>query len=79
VIGGGKTATFCVFPVSSVAVMEKCCEACGDEEYYFRSVFSALEGARVSSSSIAVCRESMGDTVGERWWKDVDFLCIFCL
>jgi hypothetical protein len=32
----GKTPTFCVFPVFSVAVMEKCCDACGDMEYYFR-------------------------------------------
>jgi hypothetical protein len=30
---------FCVFPVFSVAVMEKCCDACGDGEYYFRSGF----------------------------------------
>jgi hypothetical protein len=35
----GKTPTFCVFPVFSVAVMEKCCDACGDGEYYFRSEF----------------------------------------
>jgi hypothetical protein len=34
----GKTPTFCVF---SVAVMEKCCDACGDGEYYFQSGFSA--------------------------------------
>jgi hypothetical protein len=34
-----KTPTFCVFPVFSVAVMEKCCDACGDGEYYFRSGF----------------------------------------
>jgi hypothetical protein len=32
-------ATFCVFRVFSVAVMEKCCDACGDGEYYFRSGF----------------------------------------
>jgi hypothetical protein len=38
-----KTPTFCVFPVFSVAVMEKCCDACGDGEYYFRSGFSALQ------------------------------------
>jgi hypothetical protein len=25
----GKTPTFCVFPVFSVAVMAKCCDACG--------------------------------------------------
>jgi hypothetical protein len=35
----GKTPTFCVFPVFSVAVMEKCCDACGDGEYYFGRVF----------------------------------------
>jgi hypothetical protein len=35
----GKTPTFCVFRVFSVAVMEKCCDACGDGEYYFRSGF----------------------------------------
>jgi hypothetical protein len=37
--GRGKKPTFCVFPVFSVAVMEKCCDACGDGEYYFRSGF----------------------------------------
>jgi hypothetical protein len=46
----GKTATFCVFPVFSVAVMEKCCDACGDGEYYFRSGFSALQGDGVSEA-----------------------------
>ena len=35
VSGGGKTVSFCVFRVFSVAVMEKCCDACGDGEYYF--------------------------------------------
>jgi hypothetical protein len=35
----GKTPNFCVFLVFSVASMEKCCEACGDGEYYFRSFF----------------------------------------
>jgi hypothetical protein len=39
-----KTPTFCVFPVFSVAVMEKCCDACGDGKYYFRSGFMALHG-----------------------------------
>jgi hypothetical protein len=31
----GMTPTFCIFPVVSVhmAVMEKCCDACGDGEY----------------------------------------------
>jgi hypothetical protein len=42
VSGSGKTPTFCVFRVFSVAVMEKCCDACGDGEYYFRSGFSTL-------------------------------------
>jgi hypothetical protein len=35
-----KTPTFCLFPVFSVAVMEKCYDACADEKYYFRSGFS---------------------------------------
>jgi nitrate reductase NapE component len=52
----GKTPTFCVFPVFSVAVMEKCCDACGDGEYYFRSGFSALQGDGVSEASTAVDR-----------------------
>jgi hypothetical protein len=30
-------------------------------------------------SSIAVDRKSMGHTVGERWWKDADFLCLSCI
>jgi hypothetical protein len=77
--GGGKTPTFCVFPVFSVAVMEKCCDACGDEEYYFRSSCSAPESAGVWIASIAVDRKSIGPTVCERWWKDADFLCISCI
>jgi hypothetical protein len=31
--GRGKTPTLCVFPVISVAFMERCCDACGDGEY----------------------------------------------
>jgi nitrate reductase NapE component len=72
----GKTPTFCVFPVFSVAVMEKCCDACGDGEYYFRSGFSTSQGESVSGASSAVDRKSMGHTVGELQWKDPDFLCI---
>jgi hypothetical protein len=49
----------------SVAVMEKCCDACGDGEYYFRSGFSALQGDGVSEASSAVDRKSTGHTVGE--------------
>jgi hypothetical protein len=60
----GKTPTFCVFPVFSVAVMEKCCDACGDGEYYFRSGFSTLQGDGVSEASTAVDRKSMRHIVG---------------
>jgi hypothetical protein len=35
-------ATFCVFPVFSVAVMEKCCDACGDGEYSLPVRFSTF-------------------------------------
>jgi hypothetical protein len=36
-----KTPTFCLFPVfrEHMVVMEKCCDACGDGEYYFWSGF----------------------------------------
>jgi nitrate reductase NapE component len=77
--GRGKTPTFCVFPVFSVAVMEKCCDACGDGEYYFRSSCLASEDADVSDASIVVDRKSMGHTVAERSWKDADFVCISCI
>jgi hypothetical protein len=40
-IGRRTKPTLCVFPVLSVVVMEKCCDACGDREYYLRSGFSA--------------------------------------
>jgi hypothetical protein len=55
--GSGKTPTFCVIPLFSVAVMEKCCDASGDEEYYFRLGYSAPQGHDVSVSSIAVDRK----------------------
>jgi hypothetical protein len=64
--GCGKTPTFCVFPVFSVAVMQKCCDACGDGEYYFRTAFSALRGGGVSEVSTAIDRRSMGHMVGEQ-------------
>jgi hypothetical protein len=35
--GRGKTPTLCVSPIFRVVVMEKCCDACGDGEYYFLS------------------------------------------
>jgi hypothetical protein len=40
-IGRRTKPICCVFPVFSVVVMEKCCDACGDGEYYFRSNISA--------------------------------------
>jgi hypothetical protein len=49
-----RRLTLCVFPVFSVAVMEKCCDACGDGEYYFRSGFSTIRGDGVSQASTAV-------------------------
>jgi hypothetical protein len=59
--------------------MEKCCDACGDEEYYLRSDFPASEGDSVSEASNAVDRKSMGHTVADRSWNEADFLCIFLL
>jgi hypothetical protein len=38
-IGRRTKPTFCVFSVLSVAVMEKCCDACGYGEYYSGRVF----------------------------------------
>jgi hypothetical protein len=76
-IGRRTKPTFCVFPVFSVAVMEKCCDACRDGEYYFRSGFSASEGAGVSEASTAVDRKSMGHTMADRSSNEADFLCIF--
>jgi hypothetical protein len=46
-IGRRTKPTFCVFSVLNVAVMEKCCDACGYGEYYFRSGISASWGAGV--------------------------------
>jgi hypothetical protein len=37
----GNTPTFCVFPAFGVPVMEKCCQPCGDGDYYFQSCFPA--------------------------------------
>jgi hypothetical protein len=46
-IGRRTKRTFCVICVFSVAVMEKCCDACRDGEYYSRSVSFLSEGAGV--------------------------------
>jgi hypothetical protein len=64
------------FAVFSVAVMEKCCDACREKEYYFRSIFSASEGAGVSEASIAVDRKSIGHKMADRSSNEADFLCI---
>jgi hypothetical protein len=48
-----------------------------DGEYYFRSGFSASEGAGVSVASTAVDRKSMGHTVADRSSNEADFLCTF--
>jgi hypothetical protein len=79
VSGRGKTPTFCVFPVFSVAVMEKCCDGYGERETYFRSDCSASEGACISIATFAFYRKSMGHTVGERSWNAADILCISCI
>jgi hypothetical protein len=71
-----KDPDFLCISVFSVAVMEKCCDACGDGEYYFRSAFSTSQGDDVCWASSAVDRKSRGHTVGELQWKDPDFLCI---
>jgi hypothetical protein len=75
----GRTQTFSVFFIFSVAVREKSCDACGDGEYYFRYSFPALHGDGVSEASIAVDRISTGHTLGELKRKDADFLCISCI
>jgi hypothetical protein len=75
-IGRRTKPTFCVFPVFSVAVMEKCCDACRDGEYYFRSVFWVSKGAGVSWASTAVNRKSMRHTMADRSSNEADFLCI---
>jgi hypothetical protein len=77
-IGRGTKPTFCVFPVFCVAVMEKCCDAHGDGEYYLRSILSASEGAGVSQASIAVDGKSMRHTLADRSSNEADFLCISC-
>jgi hypothetical protein len=75
----GRTPTFGVFFVISVAVREKSCDACGDGKYYFRLSFPALQGDGVSDASIAVDRISTGHTLGELKRKDADFLCTSCI
>jgi hypothetical protein len=56
--------TFCVFSVFGVAAMEKCCDACGDRKYYFRSGFS--------SSTVAVFQGHRLPLTGNR--RDIRWL-----
>jgi hypothetical protein len=69
------------FLVFSMAVMENCCDACGDGEYYFRSGFFNLQGDGVSGASSAVDLKSTGHTVGELQWKNptVCLFPVFCV
>jgi hypothetical protein len=71
--------TFCAFPVSSADVMEKCCDACVDGEYYFRSGCLLSADAGASKSLFAVNRKSMGHTVDERSCKHVNYRCNFSI
>jgi hypothetical protein len=56
--------------------MEKCCDACGEGEYFIRPGFLESQGSGVIDASTAVDHMTSGHTVGERSWKDADFLCI---
>jgi hypothetical protein len=78
VIGRRTEPTFCMFPVFSVAVMEKCCDACVDGDYYFSSCFSASEGAGVCVASVAVDRKAMRMTAADRSSNESDFLYFSC-
>jgi hypothetical protein len=77
--GREKTPTFCVFPVFSVAVMGKCCDACDVGECFFRSGWLVSANAAFSEASIADDRKSMGLTVAERPCKDDDYLLTSCI
>jgi hypothetical protein len=79
-IGRRTKPTFCVFPVFSVAVMEKSCDACGDRRILFPvGIFRRRKGAGVSEALTAVDRMSMGHTVADRSSNEADFLCISCI
>jgi hypothetical protein len=69
-----KDADFLVFPVFSVAITEKRCDAGGNGEYNFRSGCLVSTDASVTGASFAVDWKSMGHTVAERSCKNVDFL-----
>jgi hypothetical protein len=75
-IGRRTKPTFCVFSILSVTVMEKCCDACGYGEYYFRSRHPASGSAVVREASIAVDRKSMGHQVADRSSNEADSQCV---
>jgi hypothetical protein len=56
--------------------MEKCCDACREEEYYLRSLFSVTEGVGVSWASTAINWKSIRHTMADRSSNEADFLCI---
>jgi hypothetical protein len=78
-IGRRTKPTFCVVSLLNVAFMQKCSDACGYGEYYFRSVFSASLGAGIYEALDSVDGKSMGHTVADRSSNKADFLCIFCI
>jgi hypothetical protein len=76
-IGRRTKPTFGVSNVFSVAVMERCCDAYDDGEYFLLSIYSASEGAGVSGASIAVDSVSMGHTAVGTSSNEAGSLCIF--
>jgi hypothetical protein len=78
-IGRRKKPTFCVFPVFSVTVKGKRCDARRDGKYYFWSSFPASERAAVSGATTAVDRLTMGHTVDDRSSNEAEFIWISCV
>jgi hypothetical protein len=83
-IGRRTKPTFYGFPVISVAVMQKCCDACGYGQHFYRSGFSLSEFAGVSVNGIdcrlCIDRMSMGHTVDDRSSNEAEhFLWISCI
>jgi hypothetical protein len=74
-----KTPTFCVFPLFSVAVMEKSYDARGDGEYYLRSGCSVSADISAVEASVADFWKSIQHTVTEWSWEDADFLWVSCI
>jgi hypothetical protein len=62
-----------------MAVMQKCCDACGFGQHFYRSGFPLSEFAGVSAASIALDRMSMGHTVDDRSSDEADFVWISCI